>query len=119
MQEQKVGVKKNGGARPGAGRKKGTSGIIMERSRTFVLQRIERELGMVLDSSFQLAKGITILTDEGIVYKKAPDTQILKHLIDQLVGKPKESVAVEHSGAIGLADLLGKSALDNHETEKK
>ncbi len=46
------------------------------------------------------------------VTTKDPDNQAIKDLLDRTFGKAKESVAVEHSGVIGLADLLGKSALD-------
>ncbi len=85
----------------------------MERSRLFALQMIEKELVPIIQSSIDLAKGIMVMNEKGKVYKKEPDVQALKHIVDQIIGKAKESMAIEHSGSIGLADLLGKGALDH------
>ncbi len=47
------------------------------------------------------------------VTTKDPENRAIDSLLDRTFGKAKESVALEHSGIIGLADLLGKGALDN------
>lgn len=55
------------------------------------------------------------LNDEERYYfvtTKDPDNAAINSLMDRTFGKPKESVDLKHSGGIGLADLLGKSALD-------
>ncbi len=49
------------------------------------------------------------------VTTKDPDNGAVKDLLDRTFGKAKESMAVEHSGTVGLAELLGKSALDRKE----
>ncbi len=54
-------------------------------------------------------------SDEDMYYfvtTKDPDGMVMKDLLDRTFGKAKESVDVKHSGHIGLADLLGRSALD-------
>lgn len=113
---ENANTKKNGGARPGAGRPKGSSSIIMERARAYALQRIEAEFKPIMDAAIELSKGIWVESPDGKrVYKKAPDVNALKHTIDQIIGKPKESMAVEHSGQISLAELLGRGALDRQD----
>ncbi len=51
-------------------------------------------------------------TEYYFIATKEPDNAAIKDIMDRTFGKPKESVAVEHSGVVGLADLLGKGALD-------
>lgn len=109
---------KRGGKREGAGRPKGMSAIISERARSFALEKIEKELEPIIDASIALAKGIYVEGEDGKVYKQKPDTQAIKHLVDQIIGKAKESVDLNHSGKIGLADLLSKSALDKKKTDE-
>ncbi len=46
------------------------------------------------------------------VSTKDPDNHAIKDLLDRTFGKAQESVAVQHSGSVGLADLLGKGILD-------
>lgn len=53
--------------------------------------------------------------DDDVYYfvaTKDPENGAIDSLLNRTFGKPKESVAVEHSGKITLAQLLGKGALD-------
>ncbi len=46
---------------------------------------------------------------------KDPENNAIKDMLDRTFGKAKESVAVQHSGSVGLADLLGKGALEREQ----
>lgn len=51
------------------------------------------------------------------VTTKDAENKAIDSLLDRTFGKAKESVAVEHSGYVGLADLLGKGALDTKDKD--
>lgn len=112
MEEKKSYKGQLGGKRPGAGRKKGTSSIIADRARQAAMEIIEKELKPILLASIALAKGVFVEGEDGEVYQTKPDVNAIKHLIDQIIGKPKESVDMNIGGEIKLSDLLGKGALD-------
>ena len=70
-----------GGARPGAGRKKGYKAIAAEKAREYLVRRIAEELEPI--------------TDVILASAKAGDTKSLEYLINQLIGKPKETLEVQ------------------------
>lgn len=70
-----------GGKRDGAGRPKAQHTIKTEEARKYVVERIAAELQPIMDKHIELAK--------------AGDAASLKYLTDQLIGKAKETVAVE------------------------
>ncbi len=86
------------------------------RSRPVLVTDLE-EIINALD--FEYAHGENPSDDDRyyFVMSKEPSDKAIDSLLDRTFGKAKESMAVEHSGRIGLADLLGKSALDK--TEQK
>lgn len=73
----------HGGLRAGAGRKVGTKAqhtIEAEQARAYVIKRVVEELDPILDKHIKLAK-------EG-------DMRGLEYLINQAIGKPKETMEV-------------------------
>lgn len=60
-----------GGARPGAGRKKGVATLVSERVRAYIAESLEENLGPIVEKAIELAKGgdkaaRDWLTDHGI-----------------------------------------------------
>ena len=91
----------NGGKRPGAGRKKGcVAAHTLEASkmREYLIERVRQEMDALLEAKFALAKGHYFLGDDGKVYTKSPDSNSIQYLLNQSIGKPKETV--EHSGSL-------------------
>lgn len=87
---------KNGGKRPGAGRKKAQHTIATEKMREFLVNKIAEEMEPILQAQIDAAKGISFeeVDKDGNrinVYKKLPDTKAGEYLLNQGVGKPKET----------------------------
>ena len=66
--------------------------------------RIEYEKQEIIDSLMDLAKGIwyaqQAFKDDGTpytlkIYKKLPDKEVAQYLLNQVIGKPKENVAIQ------------------------
>lgn len=70
-----------GGKREGAGRKKGYKAIAAEKAREYLVKRIAAELEPITDMILKSAK--------------AGDTKSLEYLINQLIGKPKETMEIQ------------------------
>ena len=71
----------HGGKRLGAGRKVGSKAqhtIEAEQARAYVIKRVVEELDPIIDKHIEMAK--------------AGDRQGLEYLINQAIGKPKETV---------------------------
>jgi len=75
---------KNGGARPGAGRKKGVSTLLGEKVRAKIAEMVEKEV--VPMTKAQIKKAVN------------GDTQAYKELMDRGFGKVKEHVDVTTDG---------------------
>lgn len=75
---------KRGGHRPGAGRKKGLASIEAEKAREFLITKIAAELEPIADRIIEAAKN--------------GDLKAAEYLLNQLVGKPKESMDVTSKG---------------------
>ena len=89
-----------GGARPGSGRKKGSktlATIEASKAREYVINRVVAELEPILDAQIEVAQGIWIeeCDKDGRrirVYKKAPDHNVGRYLMDQTIGRATETV---------------------------
>lgn len=87
-----------GGYRPGAGRKKGSKGthtLAADKAREYTIQRVTSELDPILTAQIEAAKGMYVEVKGKKVYREKPDVQAGKYLLDQTIGKAKETVAVE------------------------
>lgn len=85
--------KKNGGARPGAGRKPKDEKFKIPIAKAE--KKIADKLPMLVDKALELAEGvlvedINIITLERSVYQKPPDLGAIKYLLDRIMGKPTE-----------------------------
>lgn len=92
-----------GGARKGAGRKKGGKNAktlekdaIRELFREKILERWDDVLGAALE----LAVGVQVektnpVTKKAVVYQKAPNSDMLKYVLDQLIDKPIQRIIDE------------------------
>lgn len=91
-----------GGKRPGAGRKKGNNALLSETIRAELVKRVHKEMAPLLDALLQAAKGLYVEKDVRIggewvtrVYLEKPDIQAGKYLLDQAIGRPKETTETE------------------------
>jgi hypothetical protein len=107
-----------GGKREGAGRKKAPHTIASEAARKLVIERVLANLEPLLTAQIEAAKGIYVEkeTESGtvIVFREKPDVGAGKYLIDQTIGKAKESVAVQITDKT-LEDLLDEDELEVEE----
>lgn len=67
-----------GGARPGAGRKKGYKAIAAEKANAYIAKRVSDELAPIIDVAIDQAK--------------KGDITARKDLLDRAYGKPKETL---------------------------
>lgn len=84
-------IKKHGGKRDGAGRPKGTKAnhtVEAESARAYVIKRITEELEPIVTKHIELAK--------------AGDRQGLEYLINQGIGKPRETMEVTVDATLKL-----------------
>lgn len=85
--------RKRGGVQPGAGRPKKDTAIA--RAREQVIKTIYKNKEDLLKAQIDAAKGLSYVHDDGKhIYVKKPDTAAGEYLLNQLIGKPKESVEV-------------------------
>lgn len=103
-----------GGKRKGAGRKKGSKGthtLEAAKLREMYLNKVSERFAPIVQAQIDLAEGVllaepgTIVTDpisgkvySARVYREKPDSKSLTYILDQSVGKPKETI--EHQGEI-------------------
>jgi len=92
----------NGGARPGAGRKKTSdrnAGAVVKAEK-----KIRDRLPEVIDALFELAIGVTVEEVDGegarTVYTKAPDAKAAIYLTDRIMGKPTERTENETDATV-------------------
>jgi hypothetical protein len=81
----------HGGARPGAGRK--AKAAKFEGPIAGAERKIADRLPELIDNLFALASGF-----DG----EPPDREANKYLLDRILGKPRERVEAEHSGALDV-----------------
>jgi hypothetical protein len=104
-----------GGTRPGAGRKRGMASIKAEEARKYLTTRVAEELEPILTGQIELAKGAyyEVIDGEGkkIVYRRLPDSNSAKYLMDQTIGKAKESIDMTVTPVFSLKALAEKRKL--------
>ena len=110
-----------GGIRVGAGRKKGLATIKAEEARNYAVQRIAEELEPILSGQIEMAKGAYYeeITDDGerIVYRQMPDPRVASFLINQVIGKAKETTDLNIKAPFSLIEL--SKQVDKLEEEQK
>ncbi len=93
----------HGGKRSGAGKKRGTKAahtIQAETTREYFVTRVTEELEPIATAQIEAAKGIYVeeidqeTGDRIRVYRRAPDIKAGEYLLNQVVGKAKETVEV-------------------------
>lgn len=120
--DEQIVVKKNGGARPGAGRKplaeKYAPAISKAEAQIAAsLTRKKDGLPGIIDRMMELAHGVTVQEPDGEggvrVYTKPPDFKACQYLIDRILGKPtqRNEVTGENGEPIKIAASLTQ-ALD-------
>lgn len=100
---------KNGGARPGAGRKPKAEQYKLPIRKAE--KRIADRLPSIVDKMLELSEGVLVknpgLSESmgmTIVYEKAPDRQACEYLLNRIMGKPTEAVEISgpDKGAIPM-----------------
>lgn len=65
-------------------------------AREFIINRINRKREKIIDTHIDIATGYFYTTEDGKhVYTKKPDASANEYLLNQLIGKPKESIEVK------------------------
>lgn len=120
---------KNGGARPGAGRKRGghnQTTLDQLHGRQLMIKLVLKNIFPIINAQIQKAVGECyrleefdvvktkdgeVLSKTAIVYKQTPDTNAAKALLEYTFGKPKESIdlTVDNPGATSSIDNLSES----------
>jgi hypothetical protein len=102
-----------GGARPGAGRPKGSKNptkFLAGEYKQLAVDQIIQRWGEIIDTKMMLALGTWEKYGEGkaahIVYKQAPSGKDLVELIEIVIGKPDAKLGLDGSVAIpGIQEL--------------
>lgn len=99
-----------GGARPNTGPKKGSKHkktLEVEAAREYIKRRVFEELEPLTTAQLDLAKG-HLVQEQTIsgkrIYLKSPDKGAAEMLLNQTIGKPKETV--EHQGELKITELI-------------
>jgi hypothetical protein len=96
-----------GGARKGAGRKKGAGDYrhALKRAAVEEYVRLARpHLAAVIAAQVELATGIRVRDAEGHVYTQAPSAQAQRDFLDRICGKP--ATTLETPGAAGPTRVI-------------
>jgi hypothetical protein len=94
-----------GGKRQGAGRKKAAHTIETEAMRAFVVETVQKNLKPLLAAKLDLALGVKVQDNDGeLFYTRAPDGNAIQYLLNQSIGKPKESI--NHTGHLTIGKIL-------------
>jgi hypothetical protein len=103
-----------GGARKGAGRKKG--GCNRDRAQFVEALRSAADVDELIGKMRELARGVIVEDSRThMVYAKPPDSNAIAYLLDQAFGRAKQHVEVEGDVGyerflIGLGKALSESA---------
>ncbi len=110
-----------GGKRVNAGRKRGVASIKAEEARKYLSERVAGELEEILAGQIELAKGIysEVETDEGFrrIYRRLPDSKAAAFLINQTIGRPKETLDMNVERPFSLIALHAQ--MREYEGKKK
>lgn len=99
------GRAKNGGTRPGSGRK--PKAEVLRTYITAADRYVAERLLSLLDNLVELANGVTVQetdvrTGKTVVYRRPPDRQANEYLVNRVLGKPTERQEQEHSGGLSI-----------------
>lgn len=90
-----------GGPRPGAGRPKGSKGgntIAAEKLREFIIQKVREHVEPLMQAQLDLALGhkklVKTKAGKELAYTISPDRNSIQYLLNQAIGKPRETVGV-------------------------
>lgn len=112
-----------GGRRLGAGRKRGLASIKAEEARKYAVTRIAEELEPILTGQIELAKGSYYETEdengEKVVYRQLPDPRVAAFLLNQVIGKPKETMDMNVKPPFSLIELSKRAQILKAEREKE
>ena len=94
---------KNGGARPGAGRKPNAEKYA--RPIAAAEKKIADRLPHIVDKLLELGEGVQVQreTEDGpVIYTTIPDRQALQYMTDRIMGKPKDrgDQHITHTGGV-------------------
>lgn len=97
--ETKPKLTGRGGKGRGGGRKKGQSALVAIKIREMMAIELEKRFRPILEAQLDAAQGIqTEAYDKktGKLYYKdpGPDVNAFKHLVDHVIGRPKESIDI-------------------------
>lgn len=68
----------------------------IENARSHVLKVIHKNKKQILDAQIESAIGLSYVSGDGsTVFKKVPDTKTGEYLLNQLIGKPVESLEIK------------------------
>ncbi len=89
-------------------KKKGAKRFEKEMAFEFMRAKILEKWGGLIEKKIELAEGVFVMKPmkqgkkvvDIKVYKEKPDSQSLEYLFSVVVGKPKESIDLKHSGEI-------------------
>lgn len=90
--------KKRGGIRKGSGRPKATHTIQSENARKYVIEEITKNLKPILEAQIVAAIGVAVAVKDKTTgkiihaYTTPPDTAVGQYLLNQTIGKPKETL---------------------------
>ena len=115
-----------GGKREGAWRKRGFAAIQADKARDYVVQRVADELEPIMTAQIESAKGLFYEKKEadGVikVYQDKPDINAGKYLIDQTIGKAKETVEMGGKDGkpieVSITETLNKIYGDAESSDK-
>ena len=87
---------KKGEKIPGQGGQKGKArGIVTKDiARDRIIFQINKNKDKILKAQIEAAKGMHVMKEGQIIYTKIPDTKMGEYLLNQLIGKPKESLEI-------------------------
>ena len=94
------------------GRPRGSKSLLAEKMRTELTKTVHKEFKPIIRAQIDLAKGLVeerpVKLEDGSVaprfYRARPLVESAKYLLDQAIGKAKESI--EHSGSMTLVDFV-------------
>lgn len=99
---------KNGGARPGAGRKPKAEKYQSDCEKAE--EQIRKRLPDVIDKLFELANGVTVQKTESDgttnVYTERPDFKAASYLVDRIMGRPEATVKNKHEGKLTIVSRV-------------
>mgnify|MGYP001578112702 CR=1 FL=1 len=88
------------------GRNTSLATITVQKSREYLMKSIAEDLSPILLAQREAAKGIYFEKKIGkkkvIVYRMAPELKAGEYLLNQLVGKPKETIEMEGGPMVNI-----------------